>query len=270
MWPLTFLLVPAFAYLSILVLVWCFQSRILFPASAVRPADPLPPGAERLVLDTPDGERLQGVHIAAKTGTGAGPVILGFGGNAWNADETAVYLHDLYPRAEIVAFHYRGYPPSGGTAGADFLVADAPLVFDLVASRFAKRPVVAIGFSVGSGVAASLAGRRPVAGLILVTPFDSLMRVARDRYPWLPVRWLFRHEMDVAGRLRSSPVPTALIAGETDSLVPPARTDKLRASVGNLVFDRVIPGAGHNDIYRLDAFQQAMREALRRFESPPD
>jgi pimeloyl-ACP methyl ester carboxylesterase len=264
MWSLKLLLVPVLLYLSILLLVWSFQSRILFPVSSVQPADPLPEGSERLVLDTPDGERLHGVHIAAKSGTGSGPVILGFGGNAWNAEEMAAYLHDLYPRADVVAFHYRGYAPSSGAPGAEALVADAPLVFDLVAERVPGRPVVAVGFSIGSGVAASLAGRRPVAGLILVTPFDSLMRVASDHYPWLPVRLLFRNEMDAAGRLRSSPVPTALIAGEADSLIPQKRTEALRRSVANLVFDRAIPRAGHNDIYRLDAFQQAMREALGR------
>jgi hypothetical protein len=268
MWPLKLLLVAIIAYLAILALVWGLQSRILFPTGMVPPADPLPPGAERLKLDTPDGARLQGVHIApaATAAAASGPVILGFGGNAWNADEMAVYLHDLYPRSDVVAFHYRGYAPSTGKPGAEALVADAPLLFDLVAERLPDRPVVAVGFSIGSGVAASLAGRRPVAGLILVTPFDSLGRVASDHYPWLPVRWLFRHELDAAGRLSASPVPVALIAGEGDSLVPPRRTEALRRSVANLVFDRTIPRAGHNDIYRLDAFQQAMRQALREIE----
>jgi uncharacterized protein len=103
--------------------------------------------------------------------------------------------------------------------------------------------------------------------VILVTPFDSLGRVAKDHYPWLPVGLLFRHEMEVAARLRDVPVPVALIAGDADSLVPPRRTEALRQSVANLVFDRTIKGAGHNDIYRLDAFQQAMRRALQRIET---
>jgi fermentation-respiration switch protein FrsA (DUF1100 family) len=268
MWPLNLLLIPVFAYLAVVLFVWGLQSRILFPVGMVPPADPLPPGAERLTLDTPDGARLQGAHVppSASAGAARGPLILGFGGNAWNADEMAVYLHQLYPRFDVVAFHYRGYAPSSGRPGADALVADAPLVFDLAVERLPGRPVVAVGFSIGAGVAASLAGGRPLAGLILVTPFDSLAKVASDLYPWLPVRWLFRHDLDLAGRLRVAPVPVALIAGEADTLVPPRRTEALRRSVANLVFDRTIPGAGHNDIYRLDDFQLAMRQALERID----
>jgi hypothetical protein len=56
-------------------------------------------------------------------------VILGFGGNAWNADDLALYLHGLLPDTEVVAFHYRGYRPSTGRSSAAALLADAPVVF---------------------------------------------------------------------------------------------------------------------------------------------
>jgi uncharacterized protein len=36
------------------------------------------------------------------------PTLLGFGGNAWNAEATAFTLHALFPHREVVAFHYRG------------------------------------------------------------------------------------------------------------------------------------------------------------------
>jgi pimeloyl-ACP methyl ester carboxylesterase len=265
MWPLKLLLVPVIVYLAIVALVWGLQARILFPVGMVPPADPLPRGAERLKLDAPDGEHLQGVHVPSSSRR-AGPIILGFGGNAWNAEEMAAYLHEIYPEADVVAFHYRGYPPSGGTPSAEALVSDAPSILGLVAKRFPDRPVVAVGFSIGTGVAAALAGRPPLSGLILVTPFDSLERVAAGHYPWLPVRFLFRHPMQVADRLRSVPVPVALIAGASDSLVPAKRTDALRRSVANLVFDRTIAGAGHNDIYQRAEFRAAMDEALARIE----
>jgi uncharacterized protein len=262
---LKLLLIPLFIYLAIVLLLWAFQTRILFPAGLVGPGGPLPPRTQRLVLATPDGHRLHGVHIPpAGEGRKAGPVLLGFGGNAWNAEAMALYLHGLYPRADVTAFHYRGYAPSGGAPGADAMVADAPLVHDLVAKKFPGRPVVAIGFSVGSGVAASLAGRRGLAGLILVTPFDSLERMAADHYPWLPVRWLLRHRMPVAGWLKHASVPVALVAAERDTIVAARRTAALRASVPNLVFDRTVPGAGHNDIYQHPAFRQAMQEALAK------
>jgi pimeloyl-ACP methyl ester carboxylesterase len=261
MWKL--LLIPVFLYAALLVLIFAFQARLLFPAGAVGGAAPLPPGAERLSLDTPDGNRLHGVHIKPSA-SATGILILGFGGNAWNAETAAAYLHDLFPGADVVAFHYRGYRPSSGAPSARALIEDAPLVHDLAVGRVRPARTVAVGLSVGSGVAASLAPRRPLHGLILVTPFDSLGKVAAGRFPWLPVRRLFRHEMKPAEWLRGSAVPTAIIAAEGDTLIPPARTGGLRRATGRLVYDRTIPGAGHNDIYDRPEFRAAMREALAR------
>ena len=104
--------------------------------------------------------------------------------------------------------------------------------------------------------------RRELDGLILVTPFDSLSAVAAELYPLLPIRMLFRHEIDAATPLRGSKVPTAIIAAERDTLIPPARTEALRRTAGNLVFDATIARAGHNDIYHRSDFHDAMREAL--------
>jgi pimeloyl-ACP methyl ester carboxylesterase len=257
---LKLLLVPLLLYLAILVLLFVFQARLIFPASAAGGAPPLPAAAGRLVLRTPGGETLRGSHIPGAAGEG--PVVLGFGGNAWNADAAALELHRLFPANDTIVFHYRGYAPSTGSPSARALAADALLVHDEAVRRFPGRGIVAIGFSVGSGVAAQLAAERPLAGLVLVTPFDDLGRVAAGHYPWLPVRWLFRHDLPAAERLAGSRVPTAIVAGGRDTLIPPARTDALRRAVPNLVFDRTVAGAGHNDIYADPAFPPAMRAAL--------
>jgi pimeloyl-ACP methyl ester carboxylesterase len=260
---LKLLLIPILFYLAILALAFAFQARLLFPAGAVGGAGALPPGAERLSLDTPDGDRLHGVHIppgAAASGT----LVLGFGGNGWNAQSAAAYLHGLFPEADIVAFHYRGYRPSSGSPSARALIEDAPRVYDLAVARLRPARTVAVGFSIGSGVAASLAPRRPLDGLILVTPFDSMAKVAAGYFRWLPVKWLFRHEMATSAWLSDSRVATAIIAAGGDTLIPPPRTEGLRRSAGRLVFDRTLPGAGHNDIYDRPEFRAAMREALER------
>jgi pimeloyl-ACP methyl ester carboxylesterase len=257
-----FILLPLLLYAAICAAVFFFQSALLFPTGQVGPAGPPPPSATRLELAGASGERLRGLHVPPAQPGAERVTILGFGGNAWNAEAIADHLHGLYPQAEIVVFHYRGYPPSEGSPSADALREDAPLIFDWAAARFPGRPIVAVGFSIGSGVAASLAARRPLAGLILVTPFDSLAAVAAGHYPWLPVRLLFRHEMDAAADLSAVRAPVAILAGGRDTLMPPARTEALRRAVPNLAFDRTIAGAGHNEIYQLPAFRNAMAEAL--------
>jgi hypothetical protein len=177
-------------------------------------------------------------------------------------------LHDLYPGADVVTFHYRGYPPSQGQASAAALQEDALRIHDFARVRLHPARIVAVGFSVGDGVAASLAAHRPIDGAILVTPFDSLAKVAADQYPWLPVRLLFRNPMTPARDLHDSLVPVAIIAAGRDGVVAPARTDALRAAVGHLVFDRTIAEADHNDIYRKPAFRPAMAQALASLAKP--
>ena len=122
--------------------------------------------------------------------------------------------------------------------------------------------IIAVGFSIGSGIAAELAGKRRLDGLVLVTPFDSLKAVAQAMYPWLPIGPFFDHEIDAAAVIAKIDVPVALVAAERDEIVPAERTAALRDQVHNLVFDRTIGRAGHNDIYARSDFQAAMRDAL--------
>jgi pimeloyl-ACP methyl ester carboxylesterase len=258
------LLAVVLIYAAVCALAFTLQNRFLFPVDEARSNDPLPPGAERLELSASDGTKLVGVHLPPRRPGPNPPLILGFGGNAWNADHAAEYLGDAFPGADIVAFHYRGYAPSEGRPGAAALLADSLLVHDFTAARFPGRPIVAVGFSIGSGVAAHLASERPIAGAILVTPFDSLTKVAAGHVPWLPVRWLFRNRMEAADDLARARAPVAILAGAADSLVPKARTDALRRAARTLVYDRTIPRAGHNDIYARSDFQQSLREALAK------
>jgi fermentation-respiration switch protein FrsA (DUF1100 family) len=259
---LTLLFLPIGLYFAILLALFLFQGRLLFPAAQVGGSGPVPVAARGLSLQTPDGDTLHGLQIPPRVVTADAPVIVGFGGNAWNGAAVASYLHDLFPAADIFAFHYRGYAPSTGTPSAKALTLDALLIDEEAARLFPGRRRVAIGFSVGTGVAAHLAAHRPLAGAILVTPFDDLARVAADHYSWLPVRLLFRHPMNSAARLKNSTVPVAIVAAGRDTLILPRRTEALRPAVANLVFDRTIRDAGHNDIYAHPAFGPAMDEAL--------
>lgn len=260
----TFLLFLVATYLAICIIMFFAQSRMLFPAWLANRSGPLPAGAERLSLEAPDGTRLEGVHLPPARAGGSDTLILSFAGNATNAQDMAQRLRIAFPGHPIVAFHYRGYAPSTGSAAAEGMIEDAPLAYDLVVNRYRPDRVVAIGVSLGSGVAASLGARRSLSGLILVTPFDSLKNVARQIYWWLPVSLLMRHDLDSAAALRGSGIPTAIISAERDGLVRPQRTAALREAISNLRYDVSLPGATHNDIFVHEGFDPALREALER------
>ena len=255
-------------YLAFALLITLFQDRLLFPRWAMAGGEVgLPADAERISIDVPGVGPLVGTLLPGEGPPAAEAArILGFGGNAWDADVLAMYLRSLFPDRDIVTFHYRGYGRSAGRPSADAILEDAERIHDTVIPVFGGGKVVVVGLSLGAGPAAHLASRRPVDGVILVTPFDSIEALAADLYPWLPTRLLLRHRMDVAGALARSSASVAMISAERDDIVPPRRTEALRRSASDPVLDRVIPGVGHNDIYDSAQFVEAMREALSLIE----
>jgi len=270
MWVVHLMLTLAALYAVIIMGMFFAQTWLLFPtmfAGAAR--GQLPASTQRLEVRTPDGESLAGVRIPPQGATTDGaPTLLGFGGNAWNAEATALSLHALFPHRSVVAFHYRGYAPSSGSPSARALFSDSLMIFDhLVRTQVGER-FIPVGFSIGAAVAAYLGRHRPVAGMILVTPFDSLEAVARDHYWWAPVELLLRNRMPTIEFVRGSFVPTALIIAERDAIVPARRSAPLRTAIRNLVFERTID-AGHNDLYDHPEFAAAMQGALARIEAAP-
>jgi hypothetical protein len=98
-----------------------FQSHLIFPVHAVPAAGALPPSAERLEVKAASGDTLHGIFIPPDEPDESKTLILGFGGNAWNGQDVAEYLHELFPEYGVVAFHYRGYAPSAGSPSAEAL-----------------------------------------------------------------------------------------------------------------------------------------------------
>ena len=150
------------------------------------------PAVKEILLDTADGTKLHAWHVA-----GQGPMVLYFGGNAeevsWMLDEVAVA-----PTASWLLVDYRGYGASSGAPSEGGLVSDARLLYDhaLRLPGVDPKRIHAFGRSLGSGVAVALAAERPLAGVILATPFDSLAAVAKRYYWYLPVDLMLKHRFD--------------------------------------------------------------------------
>ena len=257
--------VGAGLYLLLLILLFSLQTKLLFPGSGHSPL--LPYDAERLSILIRDGQRLVGIHVPPDPDEpNEKLLILGFGGNGWNADTAALTLHDIFPGSDIVTFHFRGYPPSSGSPSALALLEDAPRELDYVEERFPGRRIIVVGMSVGTAPAARLATDGRVSGAILITPFDSLRRVAQAHFRWAPVSLLIRHRLEPIKDVRRAKVPIAIVAAAQDQVVPRWSTDALAHATAHLVFERVIPG-DHNYIYWGPAFRSVMREALNTVSS---
>ena len=241
--------------------LYLLQDGMVFPRSATAPPRrPLPPDAEHWSLEVGQGVDIHGIHLPGPDA--AAPLVLGFPGNAWNAQDFALFLRDCLPQAAITAFHYRGYAPSEGRPSERALAADADAVLDAMARRWPERRVVLVGISLGSGVAAHALDAPNVAGAVLVTPFDSIRAVARESYPWVPVGALLRHPFDSAANIAGSDKPVAILSAADDELIRPARTEALVAQARRLVHRHVFAGAGHNTVFDHPDFAPVLEAAL--------
>ncbi len=100
-----------------------------------------------------------------------------------------------------------------------------------------------------------VASARPVARLVLVTPYASLVDLAAQRYPYIPVRWLMLDTFESSNYAPRVQAPTLLLAAEHDEVIPFASTEALlrrfRPGVAQL---QVVPGVGHGSIMTQLAF----------------
>lgn len=183
---------------------------------------------------------------------------------------TVVYLHgngsdlfSIHPLAALfgakglgfAAVEYPGYGPAAGQRISQRAILEAAVegLSHLRAQGLTARRTVLVGESLGSSVAAHLAADgqlRDGSGegrLVLVSPFTSMVAMVQQvvrGFPavLVPDRW------DTQALAARIDVPTLLVHGEQDEMVPP----RMSASLAGVIPDArrvTIPGRTHNDLW---------------------
>jgi len=246
------LLLPVGVYVLICLLLFVGQrSHIYYPVRESNPA-----GAQSI--------RLQGAGADLKVWVVRRPgprAIIYFGGNAEDVVYNLEGFTAAFPGHSIYLVNYRGYGGSGGEPTESGLTSDAVAVFDELARRHSSISV--IGRSLGSGVAAHLASKRDVRRLVLVTPFDSLVNVARAHFSYFPVSLLMRDRYDSGRLVPSIRTPVLIIIAANDEIIPRARSDALVAAFGpSRARVTVLDDVGHNDLDGRPQYLESIAEFL--------
>ena len=270
---LPLVLIAGAAYIGVCALLYLLQDRLVFypqplPDSVRRMVEEIPDTVE-LEVQAPDGTRLHG-WLRHQSAASPRSLVIYFGGNAEEVSGQILDAAELAPWS-VAAFNYRGYGRSEGDPSEGALVSDALLIYERLAGRadIDAHRIVVLGRSLGSGVAVPLAAQRPVRGLILVSPFDSLRSIARKTYPFVPVEPLLRHPFDSLALAPRIDAPLLVLAGDRDNLIPAAHSRRLADAWAGAHRFELLPGAGHNDIHASPRYWPAMREFLAPF-SPSD
>lgn len=242
-------------------LLYVFQDTLIFFPQPIPLQNREPFAAHVLTLEH-EGQQLQGWYVSGAVSESR-PLVVYYGGNA---EEVSGNLWDM-ARLQAGAYlfmNYRGYGDSQGKPSQKNLCRDALYILDTLVARenIPMNHIVLMGRSLGSGVAVYVAAHRPVRGVILVTPFDSLLNVARHHYPVLPVRFLLKHPFDSAALAPGVKMPALVIIGNQDNIIPNRRSTQLAEVWGGVVDTVVIDGAGHNDIQLDHRYWEAINSFL--------
>ncbi|HYP85127.1 alpha/beta hydrolase [Variovorax sp.] len=238
-----------------LVAYWSFlawrQGRLLFD-SRVLPvvhlsedfsayAHEVPGGMVRGYVYHPDGEdALRDLFVY-------------FAGRGEDVRATAQALAWLPEGFGFAAANYRGMADSQGEPSELASVEDAAALATNLRRRFPKVRLHVIGRSLGTGVAIQLVARRDdFASLQLITPYDSLLEVAKRRFPLVPLSLLMRHRFESLRHCQEVAAKTQILLAQTDDVVLPERSQKLIDAWPTPVTVETITGSDHHNIVRLE------------------
>lgn len=244
-------------YLVAMGYLYFTQNDQLFPAkSIVKEAKVSGDAIESLTLRVKEDVVLDGV-LRKDEEEGAG-LILYFGGNADDATRFVVYTKELQGY-DVIAFNYRGYVGSTGTPSEEALFEDALKIYDTYAKG---RKVVVIGRSLGTGVATYLASKRVVDGLVLLTPYDSILSLAKLKYPFFPIDLLLKNKFETVNYLPLVKAKIAIIEVENDVTIPRYHLEKLLEAMPSKPLHIILSNTTHGKILEHPAFTKELQTIL--------
>lgn len=240
----------------VLAFLWTFQRRLIyFPASGpVPPAPEVVTGARDVTLETEDGLELGGWFIPAAKPDGDVAVLVA-NGNAGSRALRAPLAEALADKGlAVLLFDYRGYANNPGSPSEHGLALDARAAYRFLVEEAGVSPsrILYYGESLGAAVVTELATEHPPAGLILRSPFIDLASVGRVHYPFVPIGLLLRDKFPLAANIAQVDVPTTIVYGTRDSIVPPEQSQAVAEAARGPTSVVSVEGADHNDGALLD------------------
>jgi dipeptidyl aminopeptidase/acylaminoacyl peptidase len=242
------------------------QRRLVFNPTIKREVDhPRSSGhrTRQVVIRATDGTRLAGWLMTPQV-PGPHPGIIYFGGRSEEVSWVARDAGKLFPNMSVLAMNYRGYGSSHGDPDEQHMVGDGRLLYDWLAARSHVDPqrIGVVGRSLGSGVAVQVAMQRPAHSVVLITPYDSILAIAKRRFRAMPIETILRHRFESIKYAPSLMAPTFVLRAAFDDVVPHSHTDLLVQKLGRLHGDEVVPGSDHMTIPYLAATQERVARFL--------
>ena len=264
----------------ILWLRWCEPRMLYYPVREIDSTpDKLGLKYDDVTLVTSDGVHINGWFLPAPESpitNHQSPItdhrppitILFFHGNAGNIShrfEKLDILHGL--GVDVFIIDYRGYGRSEGTPTEDGTYRDARAAYEYLTKTRNRGPrtLVVYGESLGSAVAAELASKVDVGGLVLEEAFTSVADVGQRMFPFLPVRWCVRNRYDTLSKMPRIRAPVLIFHSRDDEFFDLRHAQRL-FEAANDPKQLVELRGRHNDAFltSAEAYRNGLKEFLER------
>ena len=250
---ISFVTILCSAYVLMCFLLFVFQRKMIyFPTSEVNL-----PGVTYTILDS--GDAAIKVWIL---NPGREKALIYFGGNAENVGYNIDSFKTLFRNRTVYLVNYRGYGGSSGVPHEQGFYHDALYLYDHV--RTQHEALSTMGRSIGAAVSTYLASQRDVDKLILITPFDSAVNVAKKHYWFFPIDLILKERLDTAGRAADITADTLIIAAADDRIIPHRCTlDLIKAFRKTQVEAVILENTGHNTVHLHPDYKKNITSFMR-------
>jgi uncharacterized protein len=208
-------------YAFVLILLFTFQRNLMYhPLENNYFGDKLEVDIEKIKITTSDNINLLGWFH--KKDLKKFKTIVYFHGNAGKLENRIHKLNhfkDMNVNFLIIA--WRGFSGNEGKPSEKGLYIDGnSTILWLKKLGLTERDIILYGESLGTGIATEIAQNKNFAGLVLETPFISMIDVAKNFYPYIPVALLLRDKYDNQNKIKNIKIPILVMHGEADQIVP--------------------------------------------------
>ncbi|MCL2109584.1 MAG: dienelactone hydrolase family protein [Oscillospiraceae bacterium] len=193
-----------------------------------------------------------------RTSNESAPLVIYFGGNG------EVSYRNLLGREErdewqyfaehhYIFIDYEGYGLNDGNPHYLNMYEQALAVFDYAAALpyVESSNIVTMGYSLGTGNAVYLAANRPVAGLILATPYANGYDLYNNMFPIFkgPIKFLVKQKLPSDQHAPNVTCPVLVFASRSDESVPFSSSERLAELFGAEVEFITLENTLHNDVF---------------------
>lgn len=241
-------------YASVCALLYFNQDDLLFHPQPNTPNEVAEilnqyPEFDTLSFVMNDGNRTCG-YISKDSIKEKLPLVIYFGGNAEEVSHLADYKA-YFPNSIMVLMNYRSFGLSQGKISEQTMFSDALEVYDKLVTNpeVDANNVVVIGRSIGTGVVTYLSSQRKTKATVLITPYENMIDVAFEKYPFVPISLLIKHRFESDKYAPSISTPMLALISSNDQVIPKHHAYKLKdAWKGNT--DALEVNEDHNSIMK--------------------